>query len=104
MWHTSDGLWASRFLCDICGSAIEETGAVSWRMTDDGPVYTEVLHTHKGRCHQTAEERLGGRMATGWVELSEHVRELWHNSHFIRIAITADGRREEPLPFDDGNG
>lgn len=65
--------------CDVCGSWIDEAGlgaAVFRRLSVEGDT-SEVLHAHKGRCHEVAEERLG---ETGWQELRQHLYHLTSNT------------------------
>ncbi len=74
-----DSRTVSIMCCDVCGSWIDEAGlgaAVFRRLSEDGAT-SEVLHVHKGGCHDIAEERLG---ETGWQELRQHLYHLTSNS------------------------
>jgi len=68
------------FVCDVCNKRIDDIGlgaAVSDRSGGDGEIQ-DVLHVHKGACHEKGDEKLGG-IAT-WKELQDHVILLIVNS------------------------
>lgn len=62
-------------VCDICRRRITDYEAAASVFLSPGlghfpdGTFTPLLHAHKGRCHDLAEERLGGRLETGWHEL-----------------------------------
>lgn len=75
-------------MCDLCGQKIDDAiiGAAIFNnrtpggdRLPDGSVI-DVLHAHKGECHDLAETKLGGKELTGWIELERHVRYVLHNS------------------------
>lgn len=73
--------------CDVCGSWIDDAGlaaAVFRRMSVEGET-TEVLHVHKGRCHDVAEARLGGE--TGWHEMRQHLYHVTSNTGLPPAAL-----------------
>jgi len=71
-----------KFVCDICQKPITDAGnavAVYTNLpfTEDVTV-SEVLHAHKGPCHNMAEQQVNG--IPGWDELIEHCRYLLNNT------------------------
>lgn len=77
-----DGRYSPLVICDICSERIEDAAlgaavAPSGQGGDDQLL--EVLHAHKGGCHKAAEERLGGKVNTGWDELGVHMLNLAMN-------------------------
>ncbi len=60
-------------VCDICGDMIgkDNDGAVVFRDDAKPNEKFDVLHVHKGKCLDLAEERLGDR--AGWQELGAHI-------------------------------
>ncbi|MEA5420778.1 hypothetical protein VB712_16215 [Spirulina sp. CCNP1310] len=70
------------FVCDICNKPItdgEMAVAVFQNLPLlDGIETAEVLHAHKGRCHDVAEKRLG--KTAGFDELTNHCRYLLNNA------------------------
>lgn len=68
--------------CDICGDWIDDAdaGAAVFRKTSGEGDTSEVLHTHKGRCHVVAEQQFGGQVNTGWHELRPHLQLLKFNT------------------------
>jgi hypothetical protein len=72
-------------VCDICGKPIEKAGdgvAVFKNLMNNGES-CEVLHAHKGGCHDTAEERIRKTGAlVGWTEMIEHLGFLVQNSGY----------------------
>jgi hypothetical protein len=94
-----DGRFAPVVVCDICGGRVENAnrGAAifaSHRMADgqvrtfDKGTLLDVLHAHKGTCHDRAEQRLGGKLETGWVELAEHLALLIGNTGVTAEEVT----------------
>jgi hypothetical protein len=74
-----DHLHAPVVVCDVCGDPI-------WDANDGVAVFnavlkemekTDVLHAHKGDCHDAAEDRIGEH--AGWQELSSHFYWLGAN-------------------------
>ena len=77
-----DGRYTPVINCDVCERRIAEAGlavAVMKHGTIDEAELLPCLHAHKGACHDTAEERLGGKANTGWQELTQHLLFLAHN-------------------------
>ncbi len=71
-------LIAPVFACDVCGEAITDVGAgaVVFRGLGVGEdELLELMHVHKGRCHDRAEARMTGSSGP-WHELSDHVSEI----------------------------
>jgi hypothetical protein len=67
------------FVCDICGNAITDirSGAVVFRNRGVGEdELLELLHVHKGNCHDQAEARLTPGASGPWHELEDHLGEL----------------------------
>ena len=67
------------FACDVCGVVITDvgSGAVVFRGLGVGEdELLDLLHVHKGRCHDRAEAILCGRERAPWFELSDHVNDL----------------------------
>jgi hypothetical protein len=66
------------FTCDVCGQAIADvgSGAVVFRgFGVGGGELLELMHVHKGRCHDQAEARMCGSRGP-WHELADHVKEI----------------------------
>ena len=68
------------FVCDICNQPITDIthGAAVFRDIDHGggELHT-VLHAHKDRCLDKAEERMVGRSGGGpWRELGDHLNDV----------------------------
>lgn len=84
-----EGRYAPRVVCDACEQPIEEAKlGVAVNPSDTGsgrPL--DVLHAHKGPCHSAIEARLGGRMNTGWSELSHHLLHVCQNSNLHPQAL-----------------
>jgi hypothetical protein len=70
-------------ICDICGKRVEEAdlgAAVFPRMQSESEgTVVQVLHVHKGPCHDKAQLQLGGVRDTAWQELRIHFSYLLHN-------------------------
>lgn len=82
-WY-ENGRYAPLLLCDTCGKRIENSGmgaAVHANGREEGE-YLDVLHVHKGQCHDKAEADLGGTSSVGWEELNVHLLHLTHNAGF----------------------
>jgi hypothetical protein len=75
-----DGTTAPVVTCDICGDMIStvEEGAAVFSCSAAPNAKTEVLHAHKGECHDKAEERFGDN--SGWDELGLHLYRICFNS------------------------
>lgn len=60
-------------VCDICGDMISDVleGAAVFGCRGEENAKSEVLHAHKGKCHDKAEERFGQN--AGWDELGRHL-------------------------------
>ena len=73
-----DGITMAAVFCDICKKQIKELGlGTAVYCCLDAPTETaEVLHAHKGKCLDAAEEKLGGRKDTAWQELSSHITDM----------------------------
>lgn len=73
------GLSCPFVFCDVCGDAISDPleGAAVFDMTAKSDK-TDVLHAHKGKCHDEAEKRIGEKVS-GWQELSAHIYFLCTN-------------------------
>jgi hypothetical protein len=68
--------------CDVCTKQITAAGeaaAVYPYEEKDGAVL-EVLHVHKGRCHDTAENKVGSNGGAPWQELESHLLWLLKNT------------------------
>ena len=73
------------FVCDICGKPIKEpdNGVVVFKNLMKNGESCEVLHAHKGRCHDLAEERITKTGAyVGWNEMIDHLALLVQNTGF----------------------
>ena len=87
-------------VCDICGDMIGDCtyGAAVFR--DPKPtnenVKVDVLHVHKGTCHDKADERFNENKDCGWQELAMHLYLLCSNTELdeVRFANEARYRRE----------
>lgn len=74
-----DGMNCPFFVCDICGETIEaRIGAAVFDMLLK-KAFVDVLHVHKGKCLNIAEQRMG-KPRLGWDELSVHIAHLTHNA------------------------
>ncbi|MBI5381106.1 MAG: hypothetical protein HZA31_04335 [Opitutae bacterium] len=65
--------------CDTCGKRIEKAGlaaVITVKNIGDGES-SEILHVHKGKCHDLAEKKLGGNVL--WGEMSRHFLHLIYN-------------------------
>jgi len=79
-----EGRDAPQLLCDVCEQPITDgnMAAVVFKRSDEsgeGATLHPLLYAHKGVCHRTAEQRLGGDEATGWIELYQHLLHLLKN-------------------------
>ncbi len=80
--HYREGRYAPVVVCDICEQRITNANlavAVGTDVYGKDPELISVLHAHKGTCHDAAEAKLGGRIKTGWDELSHHLLHLVQN-------------------------
>ena len=79
IWE-NNGRTAPILVCDICDTPIDDAGegAAVFKSIPNGSS-TKVLHVHKKGCHNKAEMQLGGRSATGWQELKDHLNWLMKN-------------------------
>lgn len=78
---SASGRSAPVLMCDVCGERIKLVGmgaAVFPRSDSDG-AEVEVLHVHKGECHDKAESRVGSGKGAPWQELGNHFSYLLHN-------------------------
>lgn len=67
------------FVCDICGKQITNIGggAVVFRNRGVGEdELLELLHVHKGKCHDQAEAQLVGGDKGPWHELADHLNAI----------------------------
>src|SRR5881275_672957 len=76
-------------VCDICHQVITDVGygAAVWRIPRQhlGDVF-DVLHVHKGRCHDQADRQLVGEDKASWHELGIHLADLTVNLGPIAIS------------------
>lgn len=74
-----EGRAAPVFVCDICGDMICDAteGLAVFSCTAKDNEKTEVIHAHKGRCHDEAEKRFEN---DGWAELGRHLYMLTVNT------------------------
>jgi len=79
--------YAPVLICDVCnqlitsvteGAAVFPNRSPEHAFWPDGQ-FLNVMHVHKGQCHDTAEVVLGGRAVAGWTELSHHLVFLLGN-------------------------
>jgi hypothetical protein len=77
----ASGRSAPVIICDICGKRIKEheLGAAVFPRTDSEGAIAEILHVHKGQCHDEAEQKVGGGKGAPWLELINHFSYLLHN-------------------------
>ena len=78
--------YAPVMVCDICGKIIDDANRAAVvhkrpQLSEDleGKTLIDVIHVHKGKCHDVGELNLGGKERTGWIELETHLRYLIHN-------------------------
>lgn len=71
-----DGRRQSCVLCDHCQQPIRDA-ALAVAFVDENYPASRALHAHKGTCHTTLEA--GDRR--GFMELQEHLVQLYHNSN-----------------------
>jgi hypothetical protein len=91
--HYAEGRYTPVLACDICEKRITDgqLGAVVFKHPNPGESeLLPVMHVHKGNCHKAAEERLGGDLRCGWLELQTHLLYLVLNSK-----LTLEGLVEE---------
>lgn len=73
-------------VCDICGKPIVEKqgdGVAVFKHLMNNGESCEVLHAHKGRCHDIAEERIKKTGAfVSWIEMIDHLCYLVQNSGY----------------------
>lgn len=81
------GRFATVLVCDICGDMIssDREGAAVFRDDARPNEKFDVLHVHKGKCLDLAEERLGNR--AGWQELGAHIYWLASSLEIDREAF-----------------
>lgn len=98
-----EGSFAPQLIYDICEQAItDDMAAAISRKQVSGEVSLErILHVHKGKCLDAAEEQLGGEDETGWMELLDHLTMLVHNcgistEKFVKVSDFRGGNRLEP--------
>lgn len=75
-----EGKYAPIIVCDICGQHIkdaEDAVAVNTSPSDNNEVL-DVLHVHRGDCHNSADQKLGG--VAGYSDMDFHLFNLIHNS------------------------
>ena len=86
--------------CDICNRQIEDA-AMAVAVTPSGEPGSDkvsnVLYTHKGKCHSAAEEMLGGKRNAGCDELSVHLFNLVHSVKLSPEALSKLGKEREAL-------
>jgi hypothetical protein len=67
------------FVCDVSGHPIANVrlGVAAFRSQGqpDGTLQ-DVMHAHKGACHDLAEKKLGEYPGGPWQELTDHLNEL----------------------------
>ncbi len=101
VWY-KDGRYVPIITCDICNERIEDAAvaaAVAPSGEPDKDQVLDVLHAHKGRCHEAAEHKLGGDLNTGWEELSVHVLYLARNVKLSPEALIKLGKQQEEVRF-----
>ena len=99
VWY-KDGRYAPIMICDICSRRIEDAKlavAVHPSGEPGSDKVSEVVHAHKGKCHSAAEEMLGGKVNTGWGELSVHLFNLVHGVKLSPEALSILGKEREAL-------
>jgi hypothetical protein len=78
--HHRPGRYAPPLFCDTCGKRITDAGLAA-AVTVGHPIpegeSSEVLHVHKGECHDAVDRRLGRQ--AGWDELSRPLLHLIYN-------------------------
>jgi hypothetical protein len=78
--HARPGFYAPMLYCDYCKKRITDAGSAA-AITVSHPMpegaSSDVLHVHKGDCHDAVEKKLGG--TAGWEELSRHIMQLNYN-------------------------
>ncbi len=82
--------------CDVCNNRIEDVlnaVAVNQNVFDMGETPTKILHAHKGRCHDSAEAKIG--KYAGWEELSAHLYYLCKNLGLTSQWFEARDRPQE---------
>ena len=74
-----DGFLCPIVICDICQDMIGNVseGAAVFSCSGDANQKTEVLHAHKGQCHEAAEAKFDN---DGWQELAYHLYLLCLNT------------------------
>jgi hypothetical protein len=94
---TRNGRSCPRVVCDVCERPITDAqlGAAIFPQYDlEGKEQLAVLHAHKGRCHDLAESRLGGRTKTLWQELRKHLLYLVCNAGMTPEELCALDERD----------
>jgi hypothetical protein len=82
MIQNAVGRKAAILVCDVCLERIADASyaaAVFKSESNVGDIF-DVLHAHKGACHDEAEKRLGGKAQTGWEEMKVHLIQVCHNA------------------------
>ena len=79
---TINGRSAPVLVCDSCCERITDAGmaAAVFQPASERTELQPVLHVHKGRCHDKADAKCGGRTGGNWVELDRHLLQLFLNS------------------------
>lgn len=90
-------------ICDVCQKRIEssEAAAAVFQRSDievDGDV-SQVLHVHKGQCHDDAEQKIGNGKGAPWQELDHHIYFLIGNVGTTPKIIAERGARIAELNF-----
>lgn len=98
---TTDGRSAPILLCDYCEERITDAGmgAAVFQPASESTELQPVLHVHKGRCHDSADAKCGGRTGGDWVELDRHLLQLLFNSGIdldrLDYLLKQDGRLDD---------
>lgn len=76
------GRCAPVIICDVCQQRIVDGGMAAVVTNSRGSYDEDLIQTtfvHKGQCHKTAEDKLGGNDG-GWTELTTFLARLVVNS------------------------
>lgn len=91
----TDGCLAPMILCDHCGGVIKDAelaAAVPLLNSRLPNGNAKVAHVHKGPCHKAVELASG---ATGWDELTLHLRLLLQNAGIDLLKLKEQGELEK---------
>jgi hypothetical protein len=89
-----DAVYAPRFVCDVCGEAIDDARLANAQCYVDGfcgpPTTGEVFTVHKGACQRRFDAQFeGGRWTgkAGWMPLEKLVAALANNTQVDVAAV-----------------